>query len=155
MNFFYIILISIIFVAMYFYPNHLPEIAFAVILAIVCHHAFPLLEESSSSNWLQRAKGKLCKYKAKITLYTYFLREYLEGYQRMLIDTAIGKAISSVEPDRDIGFKQLSQLGAVEGDYAYEKLLKILKEGSDKSQEKRIVETLCKIVNDMKKMNRW
>lgn len=155
MNFFYILLISIVFVAIYFYPDHLPEIAFAVVLAVVCHYAFQHSGESPSLNWLQIAKGKLYKSKVKIALYIYFLRGCLEGYQRVLIDTALKKSISPVEADRDIGLKQLAQLGAAEDTYAYEKLLEILKKGSDETHEKRIVETLCKIVNDMKNMNKW
>jgi len=153
-NFFYKILILIIFVSMNFYPDRLYEIVFATILAVVTHLAFQHSGEYPLLNCLQIAKEKFYKCKIRIKLYICLVCDYLKGYQKALIDNAIVKAKSTDESERKAGLEQLSQYGA-EDDCVYENLLEILKNGLDKTHEKRVVEALCKIVNDMKNMNKW
>ncbi|MHC1624208.1 MAG: hypothetical protein ACXQTR_06440 [Candidatus Methanospirareceae archaeon] len=149
-----LILIITVILVMHFYPDYWVEILAAFPAGILIHFFFQHSREYESLRWLQIAKEKFHRYKRKRGLIKAIKKQENKEYLEKIIQNALDQAKSIDESNRKVGLEQLSQFGA-EDDYVYEKLLEILKDGLSKSHEKQIVETLCKIFNDMKNMNTW
>lgn len=101
--------------------------------------------------WVQVNKEKLRKYRIKRNLKEVIEKEEYDKYQKKLIENALEKSKSRDKNERKVGLEQLSQFGE---EYAYVKLLEIIKYNElDKLHEKQIVETLYKILNNVKNRN--
>lgn len=147
-------LIITVILFMHFYSDYWVELLAAVPAGILIHFLVQHSREYESLKWLQISKEKFHKYWLKRGMDKAIKKEMNEKIFEKMIQNALEKAKSIDESDRKVGLEQLSQLGAGD-DCVYEKLLEILKDGLDKSHEKQIVETLCKIFNDMKNVNKW
>ena len=149
-----LILIITVILVMHFYSDYWIELLAAVPAGILIHFLFQHSREYASLKWLQIAKEKFHKYWLKRGMSKAIEKEKDKEYFEKIMQNALEKAKSIDVSERKVGLEQLSQFGA-EDDCVCEKLLEILKDGLDKSHEKQIVETLCKIFNDMKNMNKW
>lgn len=137
------------FLAMHFYPNYWTHILVAILAAFVVDFVDRHSEKYTCLKWLQIAKENAREYTMKRELNKIIEKEEHEKYKKILIENALEKAKSSDESKRRAGLEQLSQFGE---EYAYEKLLEILKNDRlDKLHEKQMVETLYKIIKDMDK----
>lgn len=135
-------IIILIILALHFYPEYWIDLVLAVLAAFI----LDLVNKSSGKyeylSWLHTVKKQIRQYRIKKNLE----KEYIKGehvkIQRNLLKIAIEKIKSNDENERCLGFDQLSQFG---NDETYEEILNLLRNGFDKSLEKQLIKTLCKI----------
>ena len=139
--------VVIALLAIHFYPDYWVEILIAVPAALLADYINHYSGKYAPLKWLQTPKETFHKHRLKRKLSKAIEKENHEEYQKILIENALENVKSSDESKRKVGLAQLSQFGA---EYAYEKLLDLLKNNEfDELHEKQIVETLCKVLNSI------
>jgi len=133
--------VVIALLAIHFYPDYWIHILIAVPAALLVDYINRYSGKYTPLKWLQTYKGKFHRYRMEIKFHKAIKKENHEEYRKILIENALENVKSSDESKRKVGLAQLSQFGA---EYAYEKLLDLLKNNEfDELHEKQVVETIC------------
>lgn len=141
--------VVIALLAIHFYPDYWVEILIAVPTALLVDYIYRYSGKYAPLKGLQTSKEKFHRNMLERKLRKAIEKENREEYQKILIENALENVKSSDESKRKVGLAQLSQFGS---EYAYEKLLNLLKNDEfDELHEKQVVETLCKVLNSINK----
>ena len=126
-----------------------PEYWIHFVLAVPAAFLIDLLNHYSGRyDYLSRfhtLKKNIRQYKIKKDLEKYYKNEEYVKIQKNLLKIALEKIKSDDEIERKLGFDQLTQFG---DDNTYGEILNILRNDFDKSIEKQLIKTLCKIIDN-------
>lgn len=135
----------------HFFPGYWFHLLIAVLAAFGVEFFKSYLYEYPPLKWFLEYKKKSLDKKLIEEMDDIFRHEKLEEYRKKIIENALKKAKSNKISERYVGLEQISQYGK---EHSYTELLKILKKnGLDKSYEKEVVKTICKVLDNMKNMN--
>jgi len=135
----------------HFFPGYWVHLLIAVPAAILVEFFKSYLYKYPPLKWFLENKEKSRNKKLKKEMKDIFEKEEFENYRNKIEENALKKAKSNNRSKRYVGLKQISQFGT---EHSYSELLKILrKNGLDKSYEKEVVKTICKVLDNMKDIN--